>query len=84
MKRLYLQITHSWKIALLGLLALPLLAYGIVHWSEKTYSSLPYYGPNNTITDKANAAQLPDFEFRDQDDKMISNQTIKNKIKMVR
>ncbi|RFS26590.1 SCO family protein [Chitinophaga silvatica] len=80
MKRLYLQITHSWKIALTGLLILPLVAYGIVHWIEKKYASLPYYGPNNVITDQANAVRLPNFTFQDQYNEVINNQSIQNKI----
>lgn len=71
---------QSWKAALLLLFALPLAAYGIVHWTEQRYAALPYFGANNKVVDKTAAAVLPAFSFPDQNNRIISNQSLDQKI----
>lgn len=67
-------ILHSWKPAMAALITLPLLAYGIVHWTEKRYGELPLYGPNNVpVNAVKDAAQLPAFAFTDQDSITVTN-----------
>jgi protein SCO1 len=74
-------ILHSWKAALAALIVLPLLAYGMVHWTEEKYSRLPLYGKNNIPADDIqDAAVLPPFSFTDQDSIVVTNALLKGNI----
>lgn len=63
------------------LIALPFIAFSIVHWYQGSYNSLPIFG--KTITDnKGEIIQHQVFSFTmiNQDDQIYSSDVLKNKI----
>ncbi|SEW43424.1 SCO family protein [Chitinophaga arvensicola] len=74
-------ILYSWQAAVAALIALPLLAWGVVRWSENQFGTLPYYSSNNQpADDKKDAVSLPAFRFTDQDNIPVTNQDLQHKI----
>jgi len=74
-------ILSSWQAAVAALIALPLLAWGMVHWSENNFGTLPYYRSNNVLADDVkDAVPLPAFRFTDQHRVAISNRDLQGKI----
>lgn len=80
MKKLFARILHSWKLALILLISLPLVAYGVVHWTESKYATLPYYGNNNQPANQSTAPELPTFVFTDQEGYQVTKAALKQKI----
>ncbi|NLR58325.1 SCO family protein [Chitinophaga polysaccharea] len=74
-------ILHSWKAALIALIGLPLLAWSIVHWTENKFGTLPLYGRNQQLAaTQKEAVYLPPFSFMDQDQQVVTNDWLQNRI----
>ncbi|MBC9929825.1 SCO family protein [Chitinophaga qingshengii] len=74
-------ILYSWKVAVLALICMPLLAYSLVRWTEDRYSRLPWFGPNNTpVNGPQQAAVLPVFVFTNQYGHTVTNTRLQQQI----
>lgn len=74
-------ILYSWQAAVIALICLPLLAYGLVRWTEDRYAALPYYGANNNIANGVHeAAKLPAFVFINQHGATVTNTRLQQHI----
>ncbi|QJB30092.1 SCO family protein [Chitinophaga oryzae] len=74
-------ILYSWQAAVITLICLPLLAYGLVRWTEDRYAPLPFYGTNNAVVSGPNdAARLPAFAFTNQYGATVTNTRLQHHI----
>jgi len=66
------------------LIAVPLIAFSIVHWYQRSYDQLPVLG-KTTINSKGEIIQhqISSFTMRDQDNQVYSSDALKNKIVLV-
>lgn len=81
MRNRFRHILYSWKVAVVALICLPLLAYSLVRWTEDRYARLPWYGVNNTIVSgPRQAAVLPAFAFTNQYGDTVTNTRLQQHI----
>lgn len=81
MKNVFQNVSRSWKLFALLMIAVPLLAYTMVSYFEKRYAALPYKGKNDEwFHSKQRAVPLMDFRFTDQKGNDFSSDRIDRKI----
>lgn len=81
MYKRFRHILYSWKVAVIALICLPLLAYSLVRWTEDRYARLPWFGPNNIPAGSPQqAAILPVFVFTNQYGNTVTNTRLQQQI----
>ena len=69
---------YFWFVTLV--ICVPLLAFTLVRYVESNNKSLPYYGENFTEIKENEAKKVGDFEFTNQDNKLLSSDFVEGKV----
>src|SRR5689334_3852854 len=65
-----------------SLIVIPFTVFGVMRWINNNYTSLPYYGGNESQkgNDKAENFSVPSFSFTNQDNQSLTSEFVKDKI----